>query len=243
MNKSTTKTFIEKAKNIHGNKYDYSKIEYVNSKTKVIITCPLHGDFKQEPRHHINGSSCLKCGRITTETSRKLTTNTFINNAKNIHGNKYDYSKSEYVNNKTKVIITCPLHGDFKQRPDTHFNGGGCKKCSSEKNGWNHHLWEQQALISNKFESFKLYVIKCFNDDEHFYKIGKTFNKIETRFNSDLKLPYNWEVINIIEDTAENISNLEIDLKRKFKNNSYIPKKEFGGMYECYSDIDLTFSN
>ena len=125
--KHTTEEFIERAKETHGDKYDYSKVEYVSSHTKVCIICPTHGEFWQVPIEHLGGSGCPKCANIV-----KMTTEEFIRKAKEIHGEgKYDYSKTEYVNVKTKVCIICPTHGEFWQTPDSHLQGRGCPKCGS----------------------------------------------------------------------------------------------------------------
>ena len=121
--------FVQKAKEIHGYKYDYSKVEYKGVKTKVCIVCPEHGEFWQTPDNHINQKQgCPICGG-----SKKLVKNDFIDKAKEIHGNKYDYSKVDYINNKTKVCIVCPEHGEFWQKPNDHLNGNGCPKCTESK--------------------------------------------------------------------------------------------------------------
>ena len=122
----TTETFIEKAKSVHGDKYDYSKVNYKNNYTKVTIICPEHGEFEQEPRMHLSGSGCPKCAH----DSLKLTKEEFIKKSKEIHGDKYDYSKVNYVNTYTRVVIICPIHGEFEQRPQDHLEGRGCQKCS-----------------------------------------------------------------------------------------------------------------
>ena len=123
-----TQEFIEKAKKIHGDKYDYSKVEYVNSHTKVCIICPEHGEFWQAPRHHLKGSGCPNCaGKI------RLTTEEFIRKAKEVHGDRYDYSKVEYINALKKVCIICPKHGEFWQTASEHLRGQGCPKCAHEK--------------------------------------------------------------------------------------------------------------
>ena len=119
-----TEQFIEKARKVHGDKYDYSKVNYVNSSTKVTIICPIHGEFEQTPNKHLLGQGCPKCaGGI------KLTTKNFIEKARKVHGDKYDYSKVNYVNNRTKVIIICPEHGEFEQTPASHLTGSGCPMC------------------------------------------------------------------------------------------------------------------
>ena len=109
-----TKEFIEKAKRIHGDKYDYSKVKYVNNRTKVCIICPEHGEFWQRPTSHLKGCICYRCSqKAKAKKQKKSSTNEFIEKAKKIHGDKYDYSKVEYINAKTKVCIICPEHGEF----------------------------------------------------------------------------------------------------------------------------------
>lgn len=138
--KMTTEAFIKKAKQIHGDKYDYSKVEYINANTKVCIICPIHGEFLVSPANHLRERGCHKCRSRKNIVSsyeiskpmpiKKHTKETFFEKAKKIHGDKYDYSKVNYKNNKTKVCIICPIHGEFWQRPDHHLHGQGCKKCS-----------------------------------------------------------------------------------------------------------------
>jgi len=120
--------FIEKAKLIHGDKYEYSKVYYINNRTKVKIICPIHGVFEQTPYNHLRGDMCSACFG-----NKRLTTLEFIEKAKLIHGNKYDYSKVEYKNNSTKIKITCPIHGEFEQTPNGHLNKNGCPICKESK--------------------------------------------------------------------------------------------------------------
>lgn len=123
-----TISFIEKAKEAHGNKYDYSKVEYKNNSTKVCIICPKHGEFWQTPANHLSGGGCPKCNG-----NAKLTTEEFIKKAKQIHGDKYDYSKVKYKNYTTPVCIICPKHGEFWQKPTGHLRGTGCPNCKKSK--------------------------------------------------------------------------------------------------------------
>ena len=109
----TTQEFIERARKVHGDKYDYSKVEYVNNRVKLCIICPIHGEFWQTPNAHLNGQGCSMCGRISQTKKRALSKETFITKARKVHGDKYDYSKVEYVNNRTKVCIICKKHGEF----------------------------------------------------------------------------------------------------------------------------------
>ena len=128
MKKYTTQVFIEKSKLIHQNKYDYSLTEYINSKNKVIITCPIHGNFEQTPARHLMGDGCPSCGG-----TKKLNFQDFVFKANKIHNYKYNYDKVIYKNNYTKIIITCPIHGDFEQTPNNHLNGQNCPLCSNMK--------------------------------------------------------------------------------------------------------------
>lgn len=121
---SSTEEFVKKAKAKHGDKYDYSKVVYVNTHTKVSVVCPIHGEFFQMASGHLSGKSCEKCSGIA-----KLTSEDFIERSKKIHNDKYDYSKVLYVNYEEKVIIGCPIHGDFLQSPDHHLHNKGCGKC------------------------------------------------------------------------------------------------------------------
>ena len=124
--------FITQAQKVHKNKYDYSKVNYVNAHDKVCIICPEHGEFWQSPNSHLNNRGCPKCGNIKKGSNKKLTTETFIEKAKMIHGNEYDYSMVEYKNSREKVIIICPKHGKFEMRPVYHLGGSKCPYCADE---------------------------------------------------------------------------------------------------------------
>ena len=131
--KKTSAEFIEEAKKIHGDKYDYSKVDYVNNSTKVCIICPIHGEFWQSPYHHLNGIGCPKCAAKQRGEKRALSMISFIEQAKRVHGDKYDYSKVEYVNSRTKICIICLEHGEFWQIPNSHLEGRGCPSCGNAK--------------------------------------------------------------------------------------------------------------
>lgn len=128
--KLTTEEFISRAKLIHGDKYDYSDIKYVNKHTKVYIVCPEHGGFWQSPNNHLSGNGCPECWKIRNLTSKLGDTETFTKKAKNIHGDKYDYSKVDYSHSLSKVCIICPIHGEFWQTPNMHLHGQGCPICN-----------------------------------------------------------------------------------------------------------------
>lgn len=132
---NTKEMFIERAKKIHGDKYDYSKVVYTGSAKKVVITCPAHGDFSQTPNNHLSNRGCPKC--VNAKISKKLNKGTdgFLERAKEVHRSKYNYDKVEYVNCSTSVTITCKTHGDFKQLPYVHLSGKGCRKCEKLREG------------------------------------------------------------------------------------------------------------
>ena len=132
----TTNDFVRKARMVHGNKYDYSKVEYKSSCQKVCIICPKHGEFWQTPNNHLEGKGCYYCGIVRIKQSLLSNTEEFIEKAKSIHGNKYDYSKVKYEHNQKKVCIICPEHGEFWQTPNNHIgndNKCGCPKCNMSK--------------------------------------------------------------------------------------------------------------
>jgi hypothetical protein len=237
-------TFLEKVKITHNDKYDYSKSDYINNYTKIIIICPIHGEFLQKPYSHLSGSGCKRC----ISDSRRNTNDYFIRKANEIHNNKYDYSLIEYYNAITKIIIKCKIHGEFKQTPNKHLNGRGCSKCAristTEYNrnhavGWTYSAWENLGNKSKNFDNYKLYIIKCYDENEEFYKVGKTFLTLKNRFNNKCMLPYKYDIIKIIKGGGREISILENELKNKIKKYKYEPKIKFGGMRECFKNNEI----
>lgn len=129
-NKFYLKDFVAKASAVHGNQYDYSKVQYETNTSMVTITCPKHGDFIQRAASHLAGCKCKKC---KTEETR-LSTDTFVHNARLIHEDRYDYSKVVYHSNKKPVEIVCPIHGSFWQQPNNHISSRcGCRACMESK--------------------------------------------------------------------------------------------------------------
>ena len=227
-----TKLFIEKAIEQHCNKYDYSIVEYKNSKEKVNIICSIHGIFKQTPTKHLYGDGCPECAN-----NIKLTKNEFVAKANIVHNNKYDYTKVDYNGNKHDIKIICSVHGEFAQKATKHLSGNGCPLCAKENKGWTFSQWEKAGLNSTKFEGFKFYIIKCWNNFESFYKIGKTFNSLSRRYKTKIKMPYRWKLIKIEEGDARTISEIEIEFKHNNKKYRYNPEIKFKGMTECYSEL------
>jgi hypothetical protein len=158
--KVTTDDFIEKARKVHRDRYDYSKSEYVAAKDLITITCPIHGDFQLTPNKHLNGRGCQQCGRQSLSDMNRKTDNIFIDQSNIVHDGKYDYSKVDYKTARQKVIITCPIHGDFEQSPDKHLRGQGCPKCGHQILGNRKDLddfLEDAAIVhGNKYDYSKV---------------------------------------------------------------------------------------
>ena len=123
--KLTQEEVLEQFKKVHGNKYDYSKVKYKGTMTKVKIICPEHDSFFQTPNMHKLGQGCLKCAKLNKFKKQK----DVIKKFKEVHGDKYDYKEVNYIKNLKKVIINCPKHGKFLQTPSNHLLGSGCPKC------------------------------------------------------------------------------------------------------------------
>lgn len=121
----TRDTFVKKARSVHGNTYSYRKVKYESCNIPVSIKCRIHGYFLQKPAEHIRGTACPDCSR----DRHRDTTESFIQKARKVHGNKYNYSNVEYKHSQLLVKIKCPLHGTFKQNPNNHLTGQGCAEC------------------------------------------------------------------------------------------------------------------
>lgn len=148
-------SFINDAIIIHNDKYDYSKVNYINSFKEINIVCHQHGGFKQKPYTHLSGSGCPKCGRISCGTSLAKPKEFFLNESFKIHANKYDYSLVNYVNNKTNISIICLTHGTVNQTPLGHLNGNGCPLCFESKGEKRIALWlEKKSIKYNRQKRF-----------------------------------------------------------------------------------------
>lgn len=207
-----TPDFIQKSKLVHGNKYDYSKFEYKTIKTKGIIICPIHGEFNQLADSHLQGSGCPNCANNV-----KLTTEQFINLANKIHNCEFSYENAFYINNNTKIIINCSIHGPFLQRPHDHLSGSGCRKCFGEKlsvnmmSNLNEFILKSKKIHENNYDysliteykgsnsKIQILCLKCKNlfsqsPNTHLNGHGcphciNIVSKKETAFLNHLKLP------------------------------------------------------
>ena len=238
--------FIIRSNKVHNFLYEYNNSIFKTVKDKITITCKIHGDFLQRASSHLQGKGCKKCASKKSSTKLLLNTNQFIINASIVHNNKYDYSKVKYEGCRKKVKIICKIHGEFDQSPSNHLKSIGCNRCAKEslreKNkisstGWSVKSWKNIGLKSKKFDSFKVYIIRCWNDQEEFYKIGRTYKKVKYRFSGKITMPYKFNIIYEIKGDAEIIFKEEQRLKDLHKEFRYTPKLKFHGMYECYNKI------
>ncbi len=151
-NKYKIDDFVLKARKIHGNRYDYSAVDFDESTEYINIRCPEHGWYKQRPGSHLYGNKCTDCAR----NDSKLGKEEFVKKARIIHGDRYIYDKVIYVNNKTKVKITCVKHGDFLTKPNCHLsNKAGCPKC--RESGGESAI--RVFLEKNKIHYIKEYIV------------------------------------------------------------------------------------
>lgn len=221
--KFTQKQAIENLKQIHKNKYDYSKSIYTNYRDKIIIICKNHGEFNQVYDDHAQGKGCPACGNVL-----RLDTKSVTEKLNKIHNFKYDYSLIEYKNARSILKIICPIHGVFEQVYTKHQQGQGCSKCTRVFG------FKRSQFINACNQTGILYVLKCFNENEEFYKIGITSKTIDIRFPSYSYMPYKYEIIQEIKDLPENIYNLEHILHRFYKPYKYKPLISFRGETECF---------
>lgn len=154
--KRSSQRFIEESNKIHYNNFTYDKVIYRNKSEKVIITCKKHGDFEQIPNDHLRGHGCYECAG-----TKPITTQKFIEKANELHNYIYNYDKVAYINAKTKIIINCKNHGDFKQNPHDHLSGSGCPKCKSS-NG--------EKLISEVLHKMNIKFMTQYKFEDCIYK-------------------------------------------------------------------------
>lgn len=301
--------YIEKSIKTHGNKYDYSKVVYINAKTPVCIICPEHGEFWQTPNNHLCGNGCPRCSgknkdteefieeirnkfgdvydfskakytgsknditllyngkEVTAKASKFLAAkkpitfsrvrcqNDFIEKARKIHQNKYDYSKVKYINNTTNVCIICPEHGEFWQTPATHLSGSGCKECKiskleervlrflKEKNETVIHQYYPEYLSSGlSHQSIDIFIpkynvgIEC-QGIQHFKDRIKYFNgTLEENIERDIR-KYN--------KCKENIKLFYL-IDGHVSKGSIIDNEKYGFIYtskNTFKDLDLLYKD
>lgn len=228
-----SKSFIEKAIEVHGNRYDYTNTVFISRLEDVSILCHRHGEFFQKAYSHLDGKNCLKC----SIEDRGLGFEGFIEKSKDKHGDRYDYSLVNYSHILTPVEIICSSHGPFWQKPSVHFNGSNCPKCSiearSEKQHWNY--LERCRLNPEMGQAIGcIYLLRMSYGTESFLKVGISSNhkKRLARYKEE---GIDYEIISMKEMRNVDAAVLERDILSDIKKAGfkYLPQVEFKGYTEC----------
>jgi very-short-patch-repair endonuclease len=242
--------FIRKSKLVHGDKYNYDKVNYVNGTTNVIITCYEHGDFEIKPRAHITGDRCKKC----TIGVRSYNTKEFIRRAEKIHGKLYSYKDTVFKNRETPVIIECDKHGNFEQKAGIHLSGSGCPTCASSKGEikleqiLNKHKikYKKEYHLDDKSKQYKfdfylqeLNILIEYDGIQHFKPV-KFFGGIEKlmeqkrrdEFKNELAFLHNYKLIRIPYSKYSNLENYLL-----FKISKFYKYRKNGVFYKNFLDI------
>jgi hypothetical protein len=224
--KTPVEEFIKKAREIHGSKFDYSKVKYVTARVKVEIICPIHGSFWQAPYTHLSCKGCKKCSNAKLFDERKADISHFLKKAREKHGDTYDYCLVKYVNARTRVDIVCKTHGVFSALPYVHWDTGGhCPDCVEGMSGFNNS------------QSGYFYIIS----DGDITKVGISNSKVDNRLNNVKRSSgINFKPIKsyFIED-GDSVRQLEREII-KFMRSLYIqPTFKFDGYTECFYGVDL----
>ena len=244
--KLTKELFITKSNQIHNNKYDYSLVDYIDTKTKIKIICKEHGIFEQTPSNHYK-QNCPKCSKIN-----KYSHKTFIEKVNNVHNNKYCYDNTLFINFDTPVEILCKTHGVFSQMPRNHINGNGCYKCCGKIKNKKDFIEKANLRHNNLYDYSKtnyvntktLICIICnihgdFFQKPNYHLNGSGCQKCNTgRFS---KICINWledimKKENIFIQHAGNIGELEVKINnRRYRFDGFC--KTNNTVYEFYGDF------
>lgn len=151
--KLTTVEFVARCRVTHGDKYEYTKTNYVNQKTKVVVTCPIHGDWECLPHNHsFHGNGCPICGTLASTKMRSLTHNDFVQLARSIHGDRYQYP-DKYQHSQIPMQIICPDHGSFLMKPNAHTSQKqGCPRCAGKYQSKDEWVKAFRRTHGNKYQ-------------------------------------------------------------------------------------------
>lgn len=204
----TLETFIKEAEIKHSNYYNYSKVVYINSQTKVGITCPTHGIFYQKPSNHLNGEGCPNCSIIRVANSQRITTEDFIRKAITVHGSKYDYRNTVFTHSDIKVTIKCNnCMSTFSQTVHNHLKGANCPHCSVG------------GFSTNK--PALLYYFKVTDGVNTAWKIGITNLSIEDRYTKQEKLRMS-DIISVWYENGAECYTEEQHILNEYRQYQYV---------------------
>lgn len=225
MKKLTQEQFIKRVTKIHP-KLDFSEYIFKTTRTKSIVIDKLGIRYIFNANHLLNGKRPKSQSAINKQ-------HWFLINAKEIHGDYYDYTRVEYVNMETKICIICPKHGEFYTTPVNHLTMQyKCKKCSHPKNINHPGGYSGKYKHEPEYELY-LYKVKLYNETENFYKVGLS-NNPEVRFKH---FPYKVEIISLEKGKLGNLFPKEQELIINLKQYEYVPKIHFKGYSECFTKL------
>lgn len=230
-----TQDFIQTSKQVHGDRYDYSKTEYNGIKNKVVITCAIHGDFRQPAHYHLKGKNCFQCAADDRGKNKRKGFEAFKQEAIKIHNGIYSYKEQEYKDNKTSIIVTCSKHGDWTTTANNHISKkSGCPICHFENGAYNY----KHRCYNPEFASKDgcLYLLKLTKDGESFGKVGVSIN-YNLRFRNFINKGFEVQEIDAWKLTAGETSILEetiLDYIWK-EGLRFMPSSKFDGSTECFN--------
>ena len=214
----TKEIFLERANKRHSDKYEYDLSNFENSNSNIMIKCPKHGWFEQNVRRHLNGQGCPKCGADSKREKMAISLEEILNRFREIHGDKYDYSKFEYENCHAKGIIICPIHGEFLQTSNSHLLGNGCPKCVGRDKTTEEFIIEAKQIHGDRYDySLTNYVNASTKVEIKCNQCGKTFYQVPWSHLQNHGCPYC------------KMSKLEIEIEDFLKENEieYESQKRF----------------
>jgi hypothetical protein len=234
--------FASKAKKIHGGKYDYSLVKYINCRTKVTIRCPTHGVFNQTPNNHLMGNGCPGCKTDVIKRTNnqrvakdiKERSDNFVSISEKVHCRKYDYAHVNYVNAFTPVTIVCPNHGKFKQTPNNHMQGRGCIKCAigALPGGYSVATFEERPDLKDRLGF--LYVSEITDGNTTFIKIGITVQPPQYRLSRIKSAGLQYNILKIREYSLYQAFLTEQKIIQELSDSRFYPNTKFEGYTECF---------
>lgn len=225
-------TLVRDLKFLIQNRKDFTIIGLDESNTQIMYVKDMDGFW-----HKTHRTSLMKGGKLSQKSVMDRN-GYYINKLKKVHGDKYDYSKVTYINKDAKITIICPEHGEFIQRGSDHMYGAGCPKCAFRlRKGYTKTQWIKYCKKYKHLVNI-IYIIRCYNEEEEFIKIGLTSKSVKERFSGLFDIPYKYEILKQYKYIPGKAFDKEKELHRLYSKFKYKPKINFGGVRECFS-IDI----
>jgi hypothetical protein len=212
---------------------DFSNTDYNGALEYSTVRCRKHGIFNIKPNWLLNGQGCGKCFEDIRGMALRSNTKDFVNKAMlRLNTNKNIYDKVNYLHAKEKILIKCDIHNFYYPiTPNDHLTGYGCPQCGLITGGYSREAYIERAENKDNL----IYLIKCWNDEETFYKIGRTYNGVSKRFSRSVYMPYKYEVLYEYRCSAECVFDKELELHLLYRHLKYNPEIYFAGYTECFN--------